>query len=250
MKRSLSTFVLAASLWSGHAIADTLITDTFGSSITPAVTSGFAFSFNQDVWVSAVGIFDSGDNGLTTTNQLGIWTDGGSLLASKLFDSMVTPVLEGHFRWLPLDAPLLLFANTVYRVGTYGSEPGLQGNVGLTALSSNITFIASVGSSSGSFTFPQSSTQRTAGFAYVGPNLRYTTISNPTIPQLQIAPSNGSGFTISWPTNATGFILESASSFSSSTWDAVTNGIAATGDHYFVEVATTNAQSFFRLHHP
>jgi hypothetical protein len=243
MKRLLFILLLAIDLGCWQTFADTLITSTFGSSITPAVTFGYAFRFNQDVVVSAVGILDSGDNGLTPTNKLGIWTDGGSLLTSKLFDSTVTPILDGHFRWLPLDTPLFLSANITYRVGTFGSEPGLQGAVGPTALSSNITFIAQVGSSSGSFTFPLSSTQRTSGTAYIGPNLRYT-----TIPKLQTAESTGSSFIISWPTNAPGYILESASSFPALTWDTVTNGIVTTGDHFVLEVVATNSQGFFRLH--
>ncbi|MGO9586981.1 MAG: DUF4082 domain-containing protein [Limisphaerales bacterium] len=244
MKRLLFILCFAIGFGCWQTFADTLIIGTFGSSITPAVTSGYAFSFNQDVLISAVGIFDSGDNGLTTTNQLGIWTDSGSLLASKLFDSTVSPVLDSHFRWLSLDTPLLLSANTAYRVGTYGTEPGLQGAVGPASLSSNVTFIAEVGSSSGSFTFPQSSTQRTSGAAYIGPNLRYT-----VIPKLQVTQSIGSGFIISWPTNTPNFILESASSFPALTWDTVTNGTVIIGDQFTFGVRATNSQSFFRLHY-
>lgn len=244
MKRLLFIFCFAFGFGCWQAFADTLITATFGSSITPAVTSGYAFSFNQDVLVSAVGIFDSSDNGLTNTNQLGIWTDSGSLLASKLFDSTVSPVLDSHFRWLSLDTPLLLSANTAYRVGAYGAEPGLQGAIGPTSLSSNVTFIAEVGSSSGSFTFPQSSTQRSSGTAYIGPNLRFI-----TIPKLQPTQSTGSSFTLSWPTNASGFVLETASSLPALTWDAVTNGIVTVGDQHVAEISATNSQSFFRLHY-
>jgi Domain of unknown function (DUF4082) len=244
MKRLLFIFCIAFAIWCRQTYADTLISGTFGSSLTPAVTFGYAFSFNQDVLVSAVGIFDSGDNGLIYTNRLGIWTDSGSLLASKLFDSTVSPVLDSHFRWLSLDTPLLLSAHTAYRVGTFGSEPGLLGSVVLGSLSTNVTFIAQVGSSSGSFTFPQSSTQRTSGTAYIGPNLRYT-----KIPELQATVSNSSGIRLSWPTNAPGFILESASSFPALTWNSVTNGVVIAGNQFVVEVGTTNSQSFFRLHY-
>jgi hypothetical protein len=244
MKRLLFILLFAIELGSSRIFADTLITGTFGSSVTPAVTAGYAFIFNQDVLVSAVGIYDSSGSGLTPTNMLGIWTDSGSLLASKLFDSTVSPVLDSHFRWLTLDTPLLLSANTAYRVGTFGSEPGLQGAVGPASLSSNVTFIAEVGSSSGSFTFPNSVTNRSSGMAYIGPNLQYT-----KIPKLQAIISTSSGITLSWPTNAPGYILESASTLPALTWDSVTNGTVIVGDQFVVEVGVTNSQSFFRLHY-
>ena len=164
--------------------ADTLITGTFGSPITPQVTYGYAFSFDQNVSVFAVGIYDAGDDGLQGTDTLGIWTDNGTLLTSKLFDSTTSPTLNGHFRWLPLNSPLALAANTVYRTGVFGTDPGLQGTINATSLSSHINFIAEVGSGSGSFSFPWSSTQRTSGSAYIGPNLQFTIVPEPSMPAL------------------------------------------------------------------
>ena len=197
MKRLLFIFLFALALLGRQTYADTLITGTFGSSRTPTVTIGYAFSFSQDVLITDVGIYDSTGSGLTPTNMLGIWTDSGSLLASKSFDPTVSPVLDGHFRWLSLESPLHLYSNARYRVGTFGSEPGLLGSVAPSSLPTNVTFIAEVGSGSGSFTFPQSTTLRTSGTAYIGPNLRYI-----PIPTLQFIQNPGSDFTMSWPTNA------------------------------------------------
>ena len=129
MKRLLFIFLFALALLGRQTYADTLITGTFGSSRTPTVTIGYAFSFSQDVLITDVGIYDSTGSGLTPTNMLGIWTDSGSLLASKSFDPTVSPVLDGHFRWLSLESPLHLYSNARYRVGTFGSEPGLLGSV-------------------------------------------------------------------------------------------------------------------------
>jgi hypothetical protein len=179
--RSHLLAVLACQLACQGVLADTLITGTFGGAIAPAVTFGYAFSFDRDVSVFGVGIFDAGDNGLAGTNRLGIWTDTGALLVSKLFDSTTSPTLESHFRWLTLDTPLTLNANTIYRTGVFGSESGLQGSVQAASLSADITFIAEVGSSSGSFSFPNSSTLRTAGSAYIGPNLEFTIVPEPSV---------------------------------------------------------------------
>jgi hypothetical protein len=98
-----------------------------------------------------------------------------------LFDSTTSPTLESHFRWLTLDTPLTLNANTIYRTGVFGSESGLQGSVQAASLSADITFIAEVGSNSGSFSFPNSSTLRTAGSAYIGPNLEFTIVPEPSV---------------------------------------------------------------------
>ena len=126
MKALLIT-VLALPLGCQCLRADTLITGIFGSPITPAITFGYAFSFDQNVSVFAVGIYDAGDDGLAGTDTLGIWTDNGTLLTSKLFDSTTSPTLNAHFRGLTLDSPLILTANTVYRTGVFGTDPGLQG---------------------------------------------------------------------------------------------------------------------------
>jgi hypothetical protein len=179
--KTLLVTLLALPLGCQLLCADTLITGMFGSPITPQVTAGYAFSFDQNVSVFAVGIYDAGDDGLAGTDTLGIWTDNGTLLTSKLFDSTSSPTLNAHFRWLPLDSPITLAANTVYRTGVFGTDPGLQGSIGAALLSPHINFIAEVGSSSGSFTFPNSSTQRTGGSAYIGPNLQFTIVPEPSM---------------------------------------------------------------------
>lgn len=243
MKSWSIIFTLAVGMTGQRILADTLITGTFGSPVTPAVTYGYAFVFDQNVLVSAVGIYDSSGNGLTGTNTLGIWTGDGNLISSNVFDSTTSPTLTDHFRWLPLDAPFVLSANTPYWIGTFGPEQGLQGAIGTGTLSPDLTFIAQVGSSSGSFTFPNSFTNRSSGMAYIGPNLQYT-----KIPVLQVTMNNSTTqLLFSWPTNAPGYILESASILPSANWDTVTNMPAVVSNQFVVEVGATNSQGFYRL---
>lgn len=225
-----------------HLLAQALITGTFGSPLTPEVTSGYAFAFDKDMVVSAVGIYDSSGNGLTGTNTLGVWTGNGSLLASTVFDSSTSPTLTNHFRWLPLNTPLVLSANTPYWVGTFGPEQGLQGTVGSGVVSSDTTFIAQVESSTASFTFPNSFTNRTYGMAYIGPNLQYT-----EIPALQATMIPTGQLLLSWPTNAQGYISESTPVLPSANWDSVTNPVVIVSNEFEVEIDATNAQGFYRL---
>jgi hypothetical protein len=242
MNRLLIIPALVAGMVCEPVLADTLITGTFGSAITPAITSGYAFVFNRDVLVSSVGVYDSSGNGLLGTNTLGIWTSSGSLIASKVFDSTTSPTLTAHFRWLGLDAPLALSANIPYWIATFGPAQGLQGAVGSGTLSPDVTFIAEVGSGSGSFTFPNSATNRTSGSAYTGPNLQYT-----RIPKLQAAMSSSSHLLLSWPTNAPKYVLESASILPSAGWHNVTNTPAVVGNQFVVGIDATNSQGFYRL---
>lgn len=242
MKTLLIIVVLVSGMVSQGLLAATLITGTFGSPLTPEVTSGYAFAFDKNVVVFAVGIYDASGHGLTGTNTLGVWTGNGTLLASKIFDSTTSPDLTNHFRWLPLNTPLVLFANTPYWVGTFGPEQGLQGAVGSGELTSDVTFIAQVESSTAAFTFPNSFTNRTYGMAYIGPNLQYT-----EIPTLQATMTSTTQLLLSWPTNAQGYILESTAVLPSANWDRVTNPAVIVTNQFEVEIDTTNSQGFYRL---
>jgi hypothetical protein len=53
--------------------------------------------------------------------------------------------------------------------------------------------------------------------------------------------------TISWPTNANGFFLESTPSLPSAAWTPLTNTATIIGAQFTVPVAMTNTQQYFRL---
>jgi hypothetical protein len=246
MRRYFSIFALVFVATSWSTWADTLITATFGSSFAPSVTAGYAFILNHDIMVSAVAVYDTGDNGLASTNRLGIWSAGGALLASKVFDSTTSPSLAAHFRWLPLDTPLVLAANTAFRIGTFGSEGGIQGTASPGSLSPEIRFIAEVSSVNGdSLTFPNSGTNNTSGMAYLGPNLQYI-----LVPTLQAARGAVGHLKLSWPTNATGFALESAPALPAVTWSAVTNTPVVASNLFTADLVPSQTQKVFRLRHP
>jgi hypothetical protein len=64
---------------------------------------------------------------------------------------------------------------------------------------------------------------------------------------LQVAPSL---LQISWSSNFTDHVLEYAPGLSAAGWNAVTNSVASSGDHFSVTVNTDIAARFYRLRKP
>jgi hypothetical protein len=79
--------------------------------------------------------------------------------------------------------------------------------------------------------------------------LKITTLTElvPSIRFTRIDPLNAE---LSWPTNAVGWNVESATSLPATTWQVVANNPGVVGTNFTVTVGTTNAQQFFRLHRP
>jgi hypothetical protein len=75
-------------------------------------------------------------------------------------------------------------------------------------------------------------------------------LSVTVLPQLRITTSAPLQTTLSWSTNAVGFTLETALSLPAPSWSAVTNVPVVLGNQFIVTVPATNAQQYFRLHHP
>jgi hypothetical protein len=69
-------------------------------------------------------------------------------------------------------------------------------------------------------------------------------------PLLHVALTDPQDVTLSWTTNAPGYILESTGALGPANWNVVPNTSVTVGAQFTVPVATTNAQQFFRLHLP
>lgn len=101
---------------------------TFGSVGVPTFyTVGYQFAPLQDISVSRLGIWADG-NALGNAHEVGLWTDGGILLASVSIPSG-GGVLSGGFVYLDI-APKTLAAGSNYRIGaTYASDDSMDRNV-------------------------------------------------------------------------------------------------------------------------
>src|SRR5439155_10491621 len=72
-----------------------------------------------------------------------------------------------------------------------------------------------------------------------------------TRPTLTIAKTAPAQVLLQWPTNYTGFMVESALSLNApGLWQPFTNVVTMNGAVFSVSVSTTNAARFFRLHKP
>ena len=65
---------------------------------------------------------------------------------------------------------------------------------------------------------------------------------------LEIKRENSAQATLTWPTNAADWELETAAAITSTNWLALTNIPTVAGTNFSLGITTTNAQKFFRLH--
>jgi len=94
------------------------------------------------------------------------------------------------------------------------------------------------------------------GTAFGGGNSTYGTIFSLTLPpiiapQMAIIPASAnSNFVVAWPTNATGFTLESTTNLSSQVWNTNLPPPVVVNGQNTVTNAVSGDQQFFRLWHP
>jgi hypothetical protein len=116
-------------------------------------TVGWAFTVNQDIVVTELGYFDRFGDGLVASHDVGLWTIGGTLLASATVTSADT--LVGGFRYTAIPN-LLLVAGSNYVVA--GLNIGADGYIAASTFTtpSAITFLQGRFVSGGSLAFPTS----------------------------------------------------------------------------------------------
>ena len=125
-----------------------LVSGTFSSGSLFNDTVGYAFTV-KDTPLSAyrLGVADVGTNGFDSINLVGLWREGGTLLASAIIPTGISAPLESGFRWFDLATPVLLQANTTYRIGAQANLDGRFSGffpAGGTALSPDVTLVGAV----------------------------------------------------------------------------------------------------------
>ena len=149
-------------------------------------TSGSVFTANTSLWITALGIWD-GRGSLVNAHDVGLWTAGGSLLASVTVPSGTGAPYVNGYRWVNLSAPVPLTAGNTYVLGAAfpydGSAQGdfLQGSsnvYGVIPIDPNFTLLspASINTSSYGLTFPTDTTSNTGILGLFGPNLEAVTV--------------------------------------------------------------------------
>ena len=177
---ALSGLIVFAPLALAQNVAFTLNDPTVFAADSSQGTGGLFFTVGANpINVTAFGYFDYGANGLDVPHAVGIFDTAQNLLASV---NIATPgaTLDGAFQYVNLATPLTLQANTQYvLVGQdVANAVDPQNNSGILSVAPGIASFDGYSyiSNTTNLTYP------TTPFAppYVGPNLQFTVIPEPS----------------------------------------------------------------------
>ncbi|HEV8147676.1 MAG TPA: PEP-CTERM sorting domain-containing protein [Bryobacteraceae bacterium] len=160
---NLRVFVLIAGLLigGGALTAGPLAMDFSGGqlfSVGSFPNVGWQFNVTSTVTVTALGVLDAGSDGLTDQHQVGLWDNGGVLLAQTTITNASTVVASAFAggRWLFNDIAGQVLAPGTYVVGAFyptTADQVIGSATGFTTIP-QITFAASRTSTTNSFTEP------------------------------------------------------------------------------------------------
>ena len=143
-------------------------------------TEGYTFSLTTAMSVSALGFYDTNQDGLVQAHQVGLWNSAGTLLASVTVPSGTAAPLTGTSRYVSLAAPLALAVGTTYTMGAYmgnGSDSVIY--FGAANPAKGVSFgAAMVDNGTSTFSRPRIATGEDQG--YFGPNLIVTPVVQST----------------------------------------------------------------------
>jgi hypothetical protein len=140
-------------------------------------TLGFSFTLNTDVFVTSLGAYDSGMDGLDNRAQVGIWNAAGTLLESTFVGAGTAGELDGFFRFADIDS-LALVTGVTYFIGSYLADSATSCNTGqggACSIDPNVNVVTDQYSNwDSSFGFPGQTDSNDAG-AWLGANFRFAT---------------------------------------------------------------------------
>lgn len=144
-------------------------------------TLGLTFAVHEPVFAHALGVYDSGQDGLADSAHVGLWlATGGEPLATAIIPAGTDATLDGFFRFVPIPS-LLLTPGTEYVVGSYlPGELATSLGGGNGAVDPLVTVIEARYSPEWTgFAFPGLTDSDSAGTALLGANLRITPVPLP-----------------------------------------------------------------------
>lgn len=151
-----------------YSISDTSAPSALGN---PPFTLGSEFTATTDEYVTAIGVFDSDQDGLADSYDVGLFASDGSSLATTTVDSGTTDPLVDQFRYSSI-TPVELIAGQTYYVGALyltGDDnvffPGQASNF---ATNPGITFDSATFAYGGTLAAPTAAYSGGPGF--FGPN--------------------------------------------------------------------------------
>ena len=143
-------------------------------------TLGWKFSVTAPTSVEALGVYDSGQDGLAGPAQVGLWlASGGAPLVQTTIAAGAEATLDGHFRFAPVNSTALT-PGIEYIVGAHldSDATSLFGGNGI--VDPRVSVIDARYSTLGSgFAFPDQTDPGTDGAAFLGGNFQLTAIPLP-----------------------------------------------------------------------
>lgn len=143
-------------------------------------TLGWKFSVTAPTSIEALGVYDSGQDGLAGPAQVGLWlASGGAPLVQTTIAAGTDAALDGYFRFAPVSSTALT-PGIEYIVGAHldGDATSLFGGNGI--VDPRVSVIDVRYSSFGSgFGFPDQTDLGTDGAAFLGGNFQLTAVPLP-----------------------------------------------------------------------
>ncbi|MCS6897107.1 MAG: DUF4082 domain-containing protein, partial [Nitrospira sp.] len=137
-------------------------------------TLGWRFAVHEPVFAEALGVYDSGQDGLAGSAEAALWlATGGAPLVQVTIPAGTDATLDGSFRFVPI-ASILLHPGTDYVIGSY-----LPGELSTSLFGDNgvvdplVTVIEARYSAEWTgFAFPAVTEPESGAAAFLGANLR------------------------------------------------------------------------------
>lgn len=161
---------------------------------------GYSFSVSSEITIGTLGVFDAGSDGLTSSHEVGLWTLGGTHLATATVGPSSTlsdPSASGLGSYVYSDiTDVVLGAGTYVIAANYFGSSDLvsYASQGIFSNDAAVTYIdkawSSAGSSSVSIPVSFSASQQ----GYFGPSFQIATIPVPAAFPLLFAALGGLAF--------------------------------------------------------
>jgi len=142
-------------------------------------TVGYEFTVgSQSLSVTGLGFYKDSNSSLYSAPTIGIWSTGGTLLAS--LNIPLNSFNDGSYLWNNLSSPITLSSSTTYLIGAFvGNYYGAYMANGYPTLSGDVSLVGAARNGS-QYVFSAPSLVSADSQGIVGPNMQYTVIPNAT----------------------------------------------------------------------
>jgi len=248
------------------SMADESAAPDFGTNVVASFTGTIGWVFGHQgahyhIYVTKLGVYDADGDGLAGPHVVGLWTGNGNLLVSATVPAGDLAPLERGYRYTSIEPFALMPAQYViggqFSAGDadllrFGPSWGLGPELYFPLLD----YKPGRYSVWPELIFPDlhSGAPACEGCGMVVPwvvSFTYTLEPPPTRPSLAAFHSSDNRIELRWPTNSTGYVLESMPDLQDSLhWTIVTKEPVVAGESFSLTIELDSDRAFFRLRKP